>query len=85
MQNIDEIEIQEADFLEDDIEIYTYDKEHFDWVSANGLLLSEYEPTKEELSFINGEYKIKRYGKEQKDGQTKGIEPQKCTSKPPSN
>ena len=79
-EDIEDIEIQEADFLEDDIEIYTYEKEHYDWVSANGVLLCEYEPNKEDLKFINGEYKIKQYGKEEKDGKTKGIETEKRTA-----
>jgi len=35
------------------------EKNSYDWVSASGVLLSEYEPTKKELEFIKGEYKPK--------------------------
>lgn len=65
-EDVDEIEKQEADFIEDDIEIYGWDKNNYDWISANGVMLSEYEPTKKDLEFINGDYKIK------KDEQDKG-------------
>jgi len=58
-EDIEEIEKQEANFLQDDIEIYSWEKNSYDWVSASGVLLSEYEPTKKELEFIKGEYKLK--------------------------
>lgn len=59
-EEIEEIQKQEADFVEFENEIYLYEKNTYDWISGSGLLLSEYEPTKEELEFINGEYKTKQ-------------------------
>lgn len=56
-EDIEDIQKQEADFVDSDIEIYSWNKETFDWVSGSGVLLSEYEPTQKELKFINGEYK----------------------------
>lgn len=56
-EDIEEITKQEADFVESEIEIYSWDKETYDWVSGQGVLLSEYEPTQKELKFINGDYK----------------------------
>ncbi len=70
-EEVEEIQKQEADFVEYETEIYGYDKETFDWVSGNGVLLSEYEPTKKELKFINGEYKTKQNEKRwQKQGRS---------------
>ncbi len=70
-EEVEEIQKQEADFVEYEKEIYGYDKETFDWVSGNGVLLSEYEPTKKELKFINGEYKTKQNEKRwQKQGRS---------------
>ena len=56
-EDIEEIEKQEANFLESREARYVYHNASHDWICEYGVLLSEYEPTKEELKFINGEYK----------------------------
>lgn len=52
-EEIEELEKQDADFLESRTEIWTYQKEVFDWVSADGELLSEFQPSKEFLNLID--------------------------------
>lgn len=55
-EDVQEIQSQEMDFLPNMIEIYSYEKDVYDWVSASGMLLSEYEPTKEDMEIIKGNY-----------------------------
>ena len=56
-EDIEEIQSQQITFKEPKIEIWGWEKEVYDWVSADGELLSEYEPTQHDLSIINQEYK----------------------------
>ncbi len=56
-EEVEEIQSQEIDFKEPTIEIYAYEQEHYDWISASAEILSGYEPTKEDLKILNQEYK----------------------------
>ena len=62
-EDIEDIQGQDIDFKPAQNQIWGYEKEVFDWVTADGELLSEYSPTREELKLINQEYKSKQYGK----------------------
>jgi plasmid rolling circle replication initiator protein Rep len=55
-EDIEEIQSQEMDFKPPMNEVWVYEKEVFDWVSAQGETLTEYEPTKEDLKVINKDY-----------------------------
>ena len=56
-EEVEDIQEQEIDFKAPAIEIYTYEKDVYDWVSSSGECLSEYIPTAEDLRVINQEYK----------------------------
>ena len=58
-EDIDEIESQNIDWIPPQIENFTYLSGAFDWVSHSGEVLSNYEPTKEDLEVINEGYKHK--------------------------
>lgn len=55
-EDVDEIQAQEIEFKEPQTEIWGYESDTFDWVSAQGELLSEYTPTKKDLNVINKIY-----------------------------
>lgn len=55
-EEVEEIQMQEIDFKTDANEIYVYEKEYYDWISASGECLSEYAPTKQDLKVIRKEY-----------------------------
>lgn len=59
-EDIDEIQGQEISHKPPMNEIWVYEKEAFDWITADGETLSEYEPTKEDYKIINKEYDNKR-------------------------
>lgn len=56
-EDIEEIQAQTIDWIPPQNEVFVYIREAFDWVSGSGEVLSNYEPTKEDLQVINQEYK----------------------------
>jgi len=61
-EDIDEIQGQEIDFKPPQNQIWGYEKDVYDWVTADGELLSEYTPTKQDLKMIKQEYKLYNNG-----------------------
>lgn len=55
-EDIEEIQGQEIDFISPRNEIWGYECSVKDWSTADGELLSEYTPTKEDLKIINKDY-----------------------------
>lgn len=58
-EEIEEIQSQEIEFKAPQKEIFVWENKYFDWVSAQGELLSEYKPTKEDFKVITQDYKNK--------------------------
>ena len=56
-EDIEEIQAQTIDWIAPQNEVFVYEKEVFDWVSGQGEILSDYQPTKEDYKVINQEYK----------------------------
>lgn len=56
-EDIEDIQGQEIDFKPPQQQIWVYENDVYDWVTADGELLSEYTPTKEDLKMIKQEYK----------------------------
>jgi hypothetical protein len=56
-EDIEEIQSQEIEFKAPQKEIFVWEYKHFDWVSAEYELFSEYTPTKEDRKVINQDYK----------------------------
>lgn len=56
-EDIEDIQSQEVTFILPANEIWGYEKSIYDWVTADGELLSEYTPTKKDLKVINQDYK----------------------------
>jgi len=57
-EDVEEIQAQEIDFKPPRNEIYDYETNAYDWTTADGELLSEYTPTREDLKMIKQEYKL---------------------------
>jgi len=55
-EDIDEIQSQTIEFKEPQQQIWGFELDAHDWVSADGELLSEYSPTKQDLKVINKIY-----------------------------
>lgn len=51
-EDVDELESQEVDFIDNRTETYYYENDFHDWVSDQGELLTEYQPTEETLELI---------------------------------
>tara|TARA_R110000803_G_scaffold83249_1_gene149403 strand:- start:252 stop:923 length:672 start_codon:yes stop_codon:yes gene_type:complete len=56
-EDIEEIQGQTIDWIAPQNEVFVYLRDVYDWVSGSGEVLSDYEPTKEDLKVINQEYK----------------------------
>jgi len=56
-EDIDEIQSQEIDFKPPADDIWVYETDAHDWVTADGELLSEYAPTEKDLKVIEQKYK----------------------------
>lgn len=52
-EDIEELQSQDADFLEQKSEIWCYVQEVYDWVSSDGELLSEFKPSQKFLKLID--------------------------------
>jgi len=55
-EDIEEIQSQEIEFKPPQEQIWGYEADAYDWVSADGELFSEYSPTVKDLSVINKVY-----------------------------
>lgn len=56
-EDIDEIQSQEIDFKPPSDDIWVYETDAHDWVTADGELLSEYTPTEKDFKVIEQKYK----------------------------
>lgn len=58
-EEIEEIQGQRITIKPPQTEIWCYDRDAYDWVSADGEILSEYSPSIKDLEVINQSYKTK--------------------------
>lgn len=52
IEEIEGIQSQEVDFLEEGFQVFTWDKESADWVSPDGEVLADFEPTLKQKKII---------------------------------